>query len=344
MIENAICPIWGTPAQVTLNGTRDGESYDSPRAGGKFFISYTALEILKNRDERLKAKLTSWLVEQRRLGDQKPEILSTTIDEANESRFLSVFERANRTLRHIQSQTSYIGNVVELFRDEGPLNVYSTAKRRGKAIDETNKSRCFVSLYFKAFSESVNLDEVAFLLRYLNSHKWIDHKDHSGIQQCELTVEGYTRLAELEKRNVQSSTAFVAMWFDSSMENLWKDGIKPGIEDAGYDAIRIDQTEPKDKIDDAIIAGIRRSRFVLADFTHGEKGARGNVYYEAGYAHGMNIDVIFSCRKDMIKILPFDTRQYKHIEWEKDKLGEFREMLTNRIAAVIGDGPNKDDT
>lgn len=44
-------------------------------------------------------------------------------------------------------------------------------------------------------------------------------------------------------------------------------------------------------------AEIRRSRFLVADFTHDKKqGARGSVYYEAGFAHGLNIPVIFTAR------------------------------------------------
>ena len=66
-----------------------------------------------------------------------------------------------------------------------------------------------------------------------------------------------------------------------------------GIEDAGYEAVRIDEKEHTNKIDDEIIAEIRRSRFVVADFTQGKDGARGGVYYEAGFAHGLGIEVIF---------------------------------------------------
>ena len=168
-----------------------------------------------------------------------------------------------------------------------------------------------------------------------------------------LTVEGYARLADLEKVAVNSSQAFVAMWFDDSMKDTYEIGIKPGIEDAVYEARRIDWIEHINKIDDEIIAEIRRSRFVVADFTHRDfeackdeeerkrAGARGGVYYEAGFAHGLDIPVIFTCRKDVLENIHFDTRQYNHIAWEPDKLEEFSKALADRIAAVIGDGPNK---
>ena len=106
-----------------------------------------------------------------------------------------------------------------------------------------------------------------------------------------------------------------------------------------YEAVRIDRKEHVNKIDDEIIAELRRARFVVADFTHGDGGPRGGVYYEAGFAHGRNIPVIFSCRKDVIEKVHFDTRQYNHIVWELLKLDEFRRGLATRICAVIGDGP-----
>ena len=179
--------------------------------------------------------------------------------------------------------------------------------------------------------------EAEFLLDYLRSQSWIAYK-YMG--ECALTVEGYARLAEIETQRTESSRAFVAMWFDKSLEEAWKHGIEAGVKDAGYDAIRIDRREHINKIDDEIIAEIRRARFLVADFTHGHGGPRGGVYYEAGFAHGLNIPVIFSCRDDVIDDIHFDTRQYNHIVWRD--VQELREMLTKRICAVIGDGPHRD--
>ena len=131
------------------------------------------------------------------------------------------------------------------------------------------------------------------------------------------------------------------MWFDPSMDEVWENAIQPGIEDAGYEPMRIDRKEHVNRIDDEIIAELRRARFVVADFTQGNDGPRGGVYHEAGFAHGRNIPVIFSCHKDAIEKVHFDTRQYNHIVWEAKKLDEFRDRLTKRISAVIGDGPRK---
>ncbi len=130
------------------------------------------------------------------------------------------------------------------------------------------------------------------------------------------------------------------MWFNDSMDHIYEGGFEPAIKDAGYKPLRIDQKPHFGKIDDQVIAEIRRSRFVVADFTHGEKGARGSVYFEAGFAFGLDIPVIFTCRKDLLDDLHFDTRQYPHIAWEEGKMDEFQTELQNRIVALIGEGPD----
>ena len=116
------------------------------------------------------------------------------------------------------------------------------------------------------------------------------------------------RLHKLRGANIDSSKAFVAMWFDRSMDDAWGDGFEPAIRDAGYEPVRVDKKEYKNKIDDEIISEIRKARFAVADFTHGHKGARGGVYYEAGFAHGLAIQVIFTCRKGMLGEIHLDTR------------------------------------
>lgn len=72
---------------------------------------------------------------------------------------------------------------------------------------------------------------------------------------------------------------------------------------------------------------------MIADFT----GNRNGVYFEAGFAMGLGIPVIWTCRKDHIDNVHFDTRQYNHIVWETPE--ELREKLTYRIEATIPNRP-----
>jgi hypothetical protein len=191
-----------------------------------------------------------------------------------------------------------------------------------------------------ACTESSNHTELEFILEYAKIREFINWDPFfGGGGAVMLMPAGFARLDELGAAKINSSQAFVAMWFDASLNDAYAAGIKPGIEDAGYTAVRVDAVDHNNKIDDTIIAEIRRSRFLVADFTHGEKGHRGGVYYEAGFAHGLNIPVIFTCREDIIGEIHFDTRQYNHITWKEP--AELREKLSKRISATIGDGPNR---
>jgi hypothetical protein len=149
-------------------------------------------------------------------------------------------------------------------------------------------------------------------------------------QSLTFTIEGLRRLDQLRGSQPDSRQAFVAMWFDASLEAAWLSGFKPGIENSKFFiAQRIDAVQHNGRIDDRIVAEIRRSGLVVADFT----GQRGGVYYEAGLAQGLGIPVIWTCREDYAKDLHFDTRQYNHIIWRAPD--DLRDALANRIAATV---------
>jgi len=65
---------------------------------------------------------------------------------------------------------------------------------------------------------------------------------------------------------------------------LVREAIEEGIQQAGYKPLFIDNKEHNNVIVDEIIAEICRSRFVVAEFTQGKAGACGGVYFEAGFA------------------------------------------------------------
>lgn len=113
---------------------------------------------------------------------------------------------------------------------------------------------------------------------------------------------------------------------------MWKEVLEPGIWDAGYEPVRVDQYEHSERIDDEIIARIRQCRFLVADFTEQKKG----VYFEAGLGLGLARNVIWMCKHSEVGKLHFDTRQFNHILY--DELGSARKALTNRIIALEGPG------
>ena len=145
-----------------------------------------------------------------------------------------------------------------------------------------------------------------------------NRSDPNMVPHYVLTLTGLDRL-ETGGDAIVSNTTFVAMWFDSAVDDAYEYGIDPAIRKAGYEPVRIDRQEHADKIDDEIVAEIRRSRFLVRDFTcglgkdsEGEKAAiaRGGVYYEAGFAKSLGKPVIRTCCEDLIDDVHFDARQY----------------------------------
>jgi hypothetical protein len=135
-----------------------------------------------------------------------------------------------------------------------------------------------------------------------------------------LTIEGWQRVDKLTLRRDPSRRAFVAMWFDPSLNPAY-DAVAKVLTAEGYvGPFRVDDAahaelpegERHSKIDDRILAEIRGSRFVIADFT----GNRQAVYYEAGFADGLGIPVLWCCQAGAhFDALNFDTRQHEHIKW-----------------------------
>ena len=151
-----------------------------------------------------------------------------------------------------------------------------------------------------AWSESSKWEEVRFFIDYLEEQGWIAVTSGGGESvQVKVTIKGYSHIADVAVSR-DLSQAFVAMWFSDEMNEPYEKGIRPAIEQLGYKPLKIDDKPDVDKIDDEIIGEIRRSRFLVADFTHGAKGARGGVYYEAGFAYGLGLPVVRSCRRDII--------------------------------------------
>ena len=338
-------PIWGTPARVGDRvGPRENSLFyqcvDSSRCGGPYVISessdYEVTNHIKHFDDRRKARLTSWLIKQRSIGDRCPMITMAVVEFAKQKSDMSTSDRTDMILKYIQSKTRVLGKSIVFYRSIRIEDIIHNNDPFNE-ISLTEKHEIYYNLL--AYSESTIYSELKFLLEYLSKRSWIECDTvHNSIL---LTVDGCIRIAEIQETKVVSSRGFMAMWFDQSMDKIWQEGFEPGIRKAGYEPMRIDQKQHVNKIDDEIISEIRRARFVVADFTQGETGARGGVYYEAGFAKGLGIPVIFTCRKDCLKTIHFDIRQYNCITWEKDDLKKLQEDLTNRITAILGDGPGR---
>lgn len=169
-----------------------------------------------------------------------------------------------------------------------------------------------------------------------------------------VTLEGIKYVEENQIKPNLSNKCFVAMWFDQEMIAAFNRTIKPVVDSCGFETIIIPMVEHNDSINDRIISEIRKSKFVIADFT----GNRGGVYFESGFAMGLGKPVIWTCRKDhfnhkitkLVKAMSvekietevyvedrrdihFDISHYNFIVWENED--DLSIKLKDRIEATI---------
>ena len=213
-----------------------------------------------------------------------------------------VDEKLNKELFNLGKRFYYLGQVVKISHSDQPL-LYALNLKEYEAILSALRNTGYIT-YGAAGTEGKHYD-------------------------IKITPKGYERIYELRKTRVDSHQAFVAMWFDPSLDNIYKKGFAKAIEDAGYKPIRIDKKPHNNIIDNEMIAEIKRSKFLVADFTDHRRG----VYYEAGFARGLGIPVIFTCKKEAIKDAHFDTEHYSHLKWENET--DLYQQLLNWISLTI---------
>jgi hypothetical protein len=170
----------------------------------------------------------------------------------------------------------------------------------------------------------VHLDLEEGMIRAFSSQRASE-----GVWGYVTTVRCWRYLEPSPLGGVTPGTCFVAMWFDPRLGAAFENGLAPGIRDAGFEPHRIDQAKTNRGISDEILAGIRTSEFVVADFT----GQRQSVYFEAGFARGLGKEVIWCCRSDEISNLHFDTKHLGHVTW--DEPADLRIKIRESIQANI---------
>jgi DNA-binding PadR family transcriptional regulator len=212
----------------------------------------------------------------------------------------TVLQKRDRLLLFLGSKAQDFATLIEVQNTDFPIIYLRNPQELYRLTDFLERSGCIQPVGRKANNRCFHIDE-----------------------------KGWEEIEQLRHSMPSSDQAFVAMWFHPETDSAFKDGFQPGIRDTGYDARRIDTRESNNKICEEIIAEIRRSAFVVADFT----GNRGGVYFEAGFALGLGIPVIWTCQEDHMGELHFDTRQYNHIVWKSPV--DLRKKLKTRIEATM---------
>lgn len=124
--------------------------------------------------------------------------------------------------------------------------------------------------------------------------------------------------------NAPRPFVFVLMPFSEEFEDIYEAGIKPACKDAGAFCERVDEQIFREKILDRVYNQIAAADIIVAEMT----GRNANVFYEVGYAHALNKQVILLTQD--ADDIPFDLKHYTHIIY-KGKLASLKRQLESRI-------------
>lgn len=220
----------------------------------------------------------------------------------------SIDQQIIKLLKAVQNKSKYFGHEVNL-----------------------RSARDYSLAYLEHFKDSANYRRpFSKLIQQIIDLGWLKSSVDKSTSCYELTIKG---LREIEKSNQivpDSFECFVAMKFgDEYLDKAFKEGISSAIADAGYIPIQMAYLEHNNNIMDEMIASIRKSRFMIADLSFQNQ----NVYFEAGFAHGIGIPVIYTCHADHADDIMFDTQHTNQIRW--NAIDELRIKLRNRILATI---------
>lgn len=317
MKENINCPVCDTDAKV-MRYSGGPVDLSCPRCG-EFEVGNIAAHVLSTWPQQKKANLSGWIRE-----NPGSQIFEPALRTLEHLRTPTVGEKAEKLLLAMARQHPKAGTRIPLFR--------GAIKKSTDVGSNVSLFTADVLPHAVAQAWAQDSEEGVFLIAtYLvQNRKFLQDADGGYFT---ITPDGWSYIHSLIHALAPGNLGFVAMWFDKSMDEV-NVAIQEAIQMAGYAPLRIDGKEHNNKIDDEIVAAIRRSKFVVADFT----GHRGGVYFEAGFAAGLGIPVIWMCRDDELGKVHFDTRQYNHIVWRNDDLPTMKKSLQRRIEAAIGRG------
>jgi len=125
---------------------------------------------------------------------------------------------------------------------------------------------------------------------------------------------------------VSDKDVFIIMSFDKGQRDAYFVSIEPTLKSLGFNPIRVDQIQHNATVTPEIMRQIEKSVFIIADLT----GERPNVYYEVGYSHRADKEVILVSKKSTA--VHFDVAAINRIEYED--YTELSDALRKRVIGV----------
>jgi hypothetical protein len=226
----------------------------------------------------------------------------------------------------------------KLYEDDGtPLDKYQNTLHYIANAGETF-GHTFSYPSDRWLVRTMNDDEAESIMLALIDEGWISARPASdGIGPFSLTAEGWRAGAEMASNTRKDSgSVFIAACFNNELKEA-VETISNVVDGLGYKSRIVNRVPHNQIIDLMIYESIRESRFVVADLTCN----RQSVYYEVGFAHGLGLEVILTCREDHLKDaedeskrVHFDLNHRNILTWKQ--MTELSEKLRSHIYQCFG--------
>lgn len=177
-------------------------------------------------------------------------------------------------------------------------------------------------------------DGLQWLLQQVSNEGLFNCRETPDVYSFVLTMKGWDRFAELRRQAEDSYTAFMAMKFgDAELTALVDAHFRRAVEQTGFKLHVLTDQQGAGLIDNQIRVGIRAAAFVIADLTHDNNGA----YFEAGFAEGIGLPVIYTCEAKKFKDRQthFDTNHMVTVVWERTDLPAAANLLKQTIRNTL---------
>jgi nucleoside 2-deoxyribosyltransferase len=290
---------------------------------GKVFFTFNCLQSIHREnvwEEKDYYKLLSLIHEKTILG--RPYFIYNEEDWSKLEK-LNLDHNKNTFIERNSVLNDFPENIIELQR-RSLFMLYKQCPKYGDDLGEM--------LPYDFFSGDYS--DWIFVLEAMQRKNWIDVRIQKTVDgkfsfsaPFLIAEEGWLEIEKNLEMNY-SKQVFVAMWFDRGLDKAALK-IEEAVKVCGLKVMRIDRKEHNNEISGEILHEIMNSRIIIADVT----GQRNGVYFEAGFALGRQKSVIWSCRKNDLENVHFDTRQYNHIIWENED--DLYAKLKDRILATL---------
>lgn len=299
------------------------EVYDCPFCG-IYKISFQSISIIDNKY------------------NDKTHLLAGFLGEINKTNHLSPYTLNSASIRNILSDARIPKTIMQKLErflylcyleydfigQEFTIHESNTKKALGQ-----DRKNILIDTNRKCISY-ITRKELPGIIHAMSELNWVNVTSMTNadiIIGFSLTTQGIFYAEQLVQGNINSNKVFVAIEYHGNYQEKMNTAISPACTSCGFKAFLASDTEHNNNINDAMIVDIKRSKFIISDFTNNNEGA----YYEAGYAEGIGLPVIKCCHKDWVDKLHFDVNHDKFIVYSD--LPDYKNQLTTRIRATIPD-------